>query len=98
MRTPVSLGDRILSCRLLLGIAGASVGRTTQTDLALAVTGVLAGRQRDVTPLSKVTVSRWESGKTEPCLATISAIAEVFGCEASWLAFGTGTNPLDSAR
>jgi transcriptional regulator with XRE-family HTH domain len=98
MRTPVSLGDRILSCRLLLGIAGASVGRTTQTDLALAVTDALQGMKSDAPPLSKVTISRWELGKTEPCLATISAIAEVFGCEASWLAFGTGTNPLDSAR
>jgi len=98
MQVPISLGDRILSCRLLLGVAGAPIGRTTQTDLALAVTGVLRNRKPDAPPLSKATVSRWESDKTEPSLETICAVARVFGCEAGWLAFGEGTNPLDVAR
>jgi len=98
MRMPVSVGDRILSCRLLLGIAGASIGRTTQSDLALAVTDALQSRKSDAPPLSKVTISRWELGKAEPSLDTIRALARVFGCEAGWLAFGEGTNPLDSAR
>jgi transcriptional regulator with XRE-family HTH domain len=85
-----TLSGRILLCRLALGRGDGSAVRTTQADLAEAVTRVLAHRGFDFPPFSKVTVSRWESGKTEPSLATISAIAEVFGCDPGWLAFGEG--------
>lgn len=90
MQNDSSLSGRILLCRLALGRTEGPPGRTTQADLAEAVTKVLADRGFDFPPFSKVTVSRWESGKTEPSLATISAIAEVFGCDPSWLAFGAG--------
>ena len=90
MQDDSTLCGRILLCRLALGRTEGPAGRTTQADLAEAVTRVLAERGFDFPPFSKVTVSRWESGKTEPSLATISAIAEVFGCDPGWLAFGAG--------
>ena len=85
-----TLGGRILLCRLALGQSANPAGKMTQADLAAAVTGRLGDRGFDFPPFSKVTVSRWESGKTEPSLAALAAIAEVFGCDPAWLAFGEG--------
>jgi transcriptional regulator with XRE-family HTH domain len=86
------LGDRILMCRLGLWQYQSSAKRMTQSDLAQAVSLVLAKRGINTHRFTKVSVSRWESGKTEPSLATISAIAEVCGCNRSLLAFGLDSN------
>jgi transcriptional regulator with XRE-family HTH domain len=94
-----TLGGRILLCRLALGQNANPAGKMTQANLAEAVTGRLSDRGFDFPPFSKVTVSRWESGKTEPSLAALAAIAEVFGCDPAWLAFGEGQgrqSPLPS--
>jgi transcriptional regulator with XRE-family HTH domain len=94
-----TLGGRILLCRLALGQTADHAGKMTQADLAEAVTRRLRDRGFDFPPFSKVTVSRWESGKTEPSLAALAAIAEVFGCDPAWLAFGAGQgrqSPLPS--
>ena len=90
MPKQLTFGDRLLLCRLSLGVAGATAGRTTQTDVAQALTQRLAEKGIANRRLSKVMVSRWESGKTEPSLAMIATIAEVFNCDLGWLAFGAG--------
>ena len=92
-----TLGNRILLCRLGLWLYQSSGKRMTQSDVADAVTDVLVKRGIDTYRFTKVSVSRWESGKTEPSLATISAIAEVFGCNRSWLAFGLDSNDYSQA-
>jgi transcriptional regulator with XRE-family HTH domain len=94
-----TLGGRILLCRLALRRKGDVTGKTTQSDLAEAVNQTLQEQGFDFPPFTKVTVSRWESGKTEPSLASIAGIAAVFGCDAGWLAFGVGEgrqSPLPS--
>lgn len=90
--TPDTLGKRILMCRLGVWLFQSSGKRMTQSDVADSVSDVLANRGINTHRFTKVTVSRWESGKTEPSLATISAIAEVFGCNQNWLAFGEDNN------
>jgi transcriptional regulator with XRE-family HTH domain len=85
-----TLGGRIFLCRLALGLVGVGAGRTTQSDLADSVNKVLLDQGFNFPAFSKVTVSRWEAGKTEPSLATIAALAAVFRCDPGWLAFGAG--------
>lgn len=65
---------RLLQARL---DAGARRGKMlTQTEIA------------DKLGVSQVTVGRWESGETEPDLATIAKLAKLFHQDPGDLAFG----------
>lgn len=50
--------------------------------------GRLVGEKLGDEPITAATVSRWGSGKQEPDLRTIEAIADVLDCDPGWLAFG----------
>lgn len=77
-----SLGRRIADCRALLQVR--TNVRTSQRDF-----GVLVARKLGLPKaLTKMTVSRWESGTSEPGLTTLSCIAELTGVDPGWLAFG----------
>ena len=69
---------RLLQARL---DAGARRGKIlTQTAVA------------DAMGVSQVSVGRWESGETEPDLATIAKLAKVLGVDPRDLAFGPAVN------
>ena len=46
---------------------------------------------------SESTVRMWELGKSEPDLATVNILADIFGCTTDYLIDGTKTNPLPEA-
>lgn len=69
---------RLKQARLDAGARRGSI--ITQTEIAEAM------------KVSQVTVGRWESGESEPDLATIKKLAKVLGADPRDLAFGPAVN------
>lgn len=84
-----AIGYRIADCRALVQVR--TKVRTSQRDF-----GALVARKLGLPKaLSKMTVSRWESGTSEPGLTTLSCIAELAGVDPGWLAFGKQSEAPD---
>ena len=60
--------------------------QVTLAEVAKRLAGVTGGK-----PLAQATVSRWFSGKREPTLAQIEALAEILGEPPGQLAFDPPT-------
>lgn len=76
MHTRMTLGERIRSRREGLG--------WSQTELARRIS--VYGQKADA-----MSVSRWETGRTTPTLASLANIAGALGVRAEWLTYGTGS-------
>ncbi len=83
------LGNRIALSRIIWRVR-------TRSPLNQRLMGVLVakqlGRAKD---FSKMTVSHWESGTSEPDSATLAAIATLAGVDPGWLAFGDASSAPD---
>lgn len=72
-----AFGQRLVRARLEFGARQRTPRTVTQTEIAQAM-GV-----------TKMTVSNWESGQSEPGdLGTLTKLAFVLGVRPAWLAFG----------
>lgn len=84
---------RIALCRLMLGPQDAPEERLSQQGLADMLSKRLEPKEGR-TGLSKMMISRWERGEISPSLEALAAIADVYGVDPAWLAFGDGNNRL----
>lgn len=79
-----ALGQRLKQARLR---AGADRGREYRQAEVAGVLGVAAS-----------TVSQWESGLSEPTLAVLEALADLFSVDAGALAFGSAAERAEARR
>jgi transcriptional regulator with XRE-family HTH domain len=71
----------------------AQLGRKIEQSEVAKLVGKELGRES----LTQGAVSHWLSGRNEPDLATIAAIAKALDVDPGWLAFGQGREPDDPA-
>ncbi len=83
------LGNRIALARIIWRVR-------TQSPLNQMWMGEIVARRLGRTkPFSKMTVSHWESGASEPDTAALAAIARLAGVDPGWLAFGAASSAPD---
>ena len=82
-----SFNDRYRLCRKHLELVEGGI-EIRNLDMASRVASEIGGNAS----VSTSTTSRWR-GTTVPDLATVGAIARVFGVNAGWLAYGKSGGP-----
>ncbi|MDA1081986.1 MAG: helix-turn-helix domain-containing protein [Gemmatimonadetes bacterium] len=83
------LGNRIALTRIIWRVR-------TRSPLNQKWMGIIVARQLGrAKPFSKMTVSHWEAGSSEPDTATLATIAKLAGVDPGWLAFGAASSGQD---